>query len=195
MPPRRLRKKSVKKLVERRVAKVIEEYENTRADSINAGGSGSTSTGGSADVQGCSYKTFMNCKPHSFNGTEGVVGLRRWSSGVISGWKPRVHPPTSELPQLDKTRRSSFVSLQSIVFHFPPHDLKWRPENSTKYVVPTGRVVVPTGRAVPAGRDVLAGKAVPAGRVIPAGRVVLAGRVVPAGRVCNAPLRKKDVMS
>nr|GEU87440.1 putative reverse transcriptase domain-containing protein [Tanacetum cinerariifolium] len=78
MPPRRLRKKSIKKLVERCVAKAIEEYEKTRADSINAGGSGSTSTGGSADVQGCLYKTFMNCKPHSFNGTEGVVGLKRW---------------------------------------------------------------------------------------------------------------------
>nr|GEZ37950.1 hypothetical protein [Tanacetum cinerariifolium] len=78
MPPRRLRKKSVKNLVKRCVAKAIEEYEKTRADSINAGGSGSASTGGSADVQGCSYKTFMNCKPHSFNGTEGVVGLKRW---------------------------------------------------------------------------------------------------------------------
>nr|GFA76283.1 hypothetical protein [Tanacetum cinerariifolium] len=52
MPPRRLKKKSVKKLVERRVAKAIEEYEKTRADSINAGGSGSASTEGSADVQG-----------------------------------------------------------------------------------------------------------------------------------------------
>nr|GFC94269.1 hypothetical protein [Tanacetum cinerariifolium] len=41
MPPRILRKKSVKKLVERRVAKAIEEYDKTRADSINAGGSGS----------------------------------------------------------------------------------------------------------------------------------------------------------
>nr|GEY75647.1 hypothetical protein [Tanacetum cinerariifolium] len=78
MPPRRLRKKYVKKLVERRVTKVIEEYEKTRADSVNAGGSGSASTGGSADVQGCSYNTLMNCKPHSFNGTEGVVGLKRW---------------------------------------------------------------------------------------------------------------------
>nr|GFA91457.1 hypothetical protein [Tanacetum cinerariifolium] len=66
------------KLVERRVAKAIEEYEKTRADSINAGGSGSASTGGSVDVQGCSYKTFMNCMPHSFNGTEDVVGLKRW---------------------------------------------------------------------------------------------------------------------
>nr|GFC58270.1 putative reverse transcriptase domain-containing protein [Tanacetum cinerariifolium] len=78
MPPQRLRKKSVKKLVKRRVDKAIEKYEKTRADSINAGGSGSVSIGGSADVQGCSYKTFMNCKPYSFNGIEGVVGLKRW---------------------------------------------------------------------------------------------------------------------
>ncbi|GKA10976.1 hypothetical protein Tco_0690409 [Tanacetum coccineum] len=80
MPPRRFKKKSVKRLVEKRVAKAIEEYEKTRADSNNAGGSGSTNTGGTVapDVQGCSYKTFMNGKPHSFNGTEGVVGLKRW---------------------------------------------------------------------------------------------------------------------
>ncbi|GJW18321.1 putative reverse transcriptase domain-containing protein [Tanacetum coccineum] len=78
MPPRRFKKKSVKKLVERRVAKAIEEYEKTRADSSNAGGSGSASTGGITDVHGCSYKTFMNGKPHSFKGTEGVVGLKRW---------------------------------------------------------------------------------------------------------------------
>ncbi|GJT13399.1 putative reverse transcriptase domain-containing protein [Tanacetum coccineum] len=80
MPPRRFKKKSVRKIVEKRVAKAIEEYEKTRAESNNAGGSGSTNTGGTVapEVQGCSYKTFMNGKPHSFNGTEGVVGLKRW---------------------------------------------------------------------------------------------------------------------
>ncbi|GKF77960.1 hypothetical protein Tco_0230430, partial [Tanacetum coccineum] len=79
MLPKRLKKKYVKRLVEKHVAKVIEEYEKTRADLNNAGGSGSTNTRGivAPDVQGCSYKTFMNCKPHSFNGTEGVVGLKR----------------------------------------------------------------------------------------------------------------------
>nr|GEY54507.1 hypothetical protein [Tanacetum cinerariifolium] len=87
MPPRRLRKKSVKKSVEKRVAKAIEEYEKTRADSINAGGSGSESTGGSANVQGCSYKTFMNCKPHSFDGTKGVVGLKRWFEKIEQVFK------------------------------------------------------------------------------------------------------------
>ncbi|GJT02645.1 hypothetical protein Tco_0823814 [Tanacetum coccineum] len=46
MPPRRFKKKSVRKIVEKRVAKAIEKYEKTRADSNNAGGSGSTNTGG-----------------------------------------------------------------------------------------------------------------------------------------------------
>ncbi|GKB42617.1 hypothetical protein Tco_0887559 [Tanacetum coccineum] len=72
-----MKKKSIKKLVEKRVAKAIEEYEKTRVDSSNAGGSGSASTGGIAVVQGCSHKTFMNRKPYSFNRTEGVVGLKR----------------------------------------------------------------------------------------------------------------------
>ncbi|GJS61209.1 putative reverse transcriptase domain, ribonuclease H-like domain, aspartic peptidase domain protein [Tanacetum coccineum] len=77
---RRFKKKSVKRIVEKRVAKAIEEYEKTRADSNNTGGSGSANTGGTVapDVHGCSYKTFMNGKPHSFSGTEGVVGLKCW---------------------------------------------------------------------------------------------------------------------
>ncbi|GKC61569.1 hypothetical protein Tco_1089167, partial [Tanacetum coccineum] len=32
MPPRRLEKKSIKRLVEKRVAKAIEEYEKSRAN-------------------------------------------------------------------------------------------------------------------------------------------------------------------
>ncbi|GJR06717.1 putative reverse transcriptase domain-containing protein [Tanacetum coccineum] len=80
LPPRRFKKKSVKRIVEKRVAKAIEEYEKTRADSNNTGGSGSANTGGTVapDVQGCSYKRFINGKPYSFSGTEGVVGLKRW---------------------------------------------------------------------------------------------------------------------
>ncbi|GJS24935.1 putative reverse transcriptase domain-containing protein [Tanacetum coccineum] len=82
MPPRRLKKKSIKRLVEKRVAKGIEEYEKTRANPGNASGSGSTNTGGTVNVQCCTHKTFMNGKPHPFNGTEGVVGLRRWIEKV-----------------------------------------------------------------------------------------------------------------
>ncbi|GJY35627.1 putative reverse transcriptase domain-containing protein [Tanacetum coccineum] len=38
--------------------------------------------GGTMNVHGCSHKTFMNGKPHTFNGTKGVVGLRRWIEKV-----------------------------------------------------------------------------------------------------------------
>ncbi|GJS92505.1 hypothetical protein Tco_0799473, partial [Tanacetum coccineum] len=80
MPPWRFKKKYVKRIVEKHVAKAIEEYEKTRAESNNTGGSRSVHTGGTValDVHGCSYKTFTNGKPHTFNGTEGVVGLKRW---------------------------------------------------------------------------------------------------------------------
>ncbi|GKE98164.1 putative reverse transcriptase domain-containing protein, partial [Tanacetum coccineum] len=89
MPPRRFKKKSVRKIVERRVAKAIEKYEKTRANSNNTGGSGSTNTGGTIvpEMHGCSYKTFMNCKPHSFKGTEGVVGLKRWFEKIEQVFK------------------------------------------------------------------------------------------------------------
>nr|GEW78378.1 hypothetical protein [Tanacetum cinerariifolium] len=126
---RRLRKKSVKKLVERCVAKAIEEYEKTRADSTNASGSGSASTGGSADVQGCSYKTFMNCKPHSFNGTEGVVGLKRWFEKMeqelwtltlkgddIEAYNNRFHELALMCPELVPTEKKK---IEKYVCGFP----------------------------------------------------------------------------
>ncbi|GJX01217.1 putative reverse transcriptase domain-containing protein [Tanacetum coccineum] len=80
MPPKRFKEKSVRKIVEKRVAKAIEEYEKTISESNNAGGYGSANTEGTVtpDMHGCSYKTFTNDKPHSFSGTEGVVGLKRW---------------------------------------------------------------------------------------------------------------------
>ncbi|GKB91090.1 putative reverse transcriptase domain-containing protein [Tanacetum coccineum] len=84
MPPRRLKKKFVKRLVEKHVAKAIKEYKKSRAnlDSARSSGGNPGNAGGTVNVQGCSHKTFMNGKPHSFNGTEGVVGLRRWIEKV-----------------------------------------------------------------------------------------------------------------
>ncbi|GKD09801.1 putative reverse transcriptase domain-containing protein, partial [Tanacetum coccineum] len=84
MPPRRFKKKSVKRLVEKHVAKAIEEYEKNRANLDSAGSSGGNpgNARGTMNVHGCSHKTFMNGKPHTFNGTEGVVGLRRWIEKV-----------------------------------------------------------------------------------------------------------------
>ncbi|GJQ90324.1 putative reverse transcriptase domain-containing protein [Tanacetum coccineum] len=84
MPPRRLKKKYIKRLVEKRVAKAIEEYKKSRANLDSAGSSGGNprNAGGTMNVHGCSHKTFMNGKPHTFNGTESVVGLRRWIEKV-----------------------------------------------------------------------------------------------------------------
>ncbi|GKE26483.1 putative reverse transcriptase domain-containing protein [Tanacetum coccineum] len=89
MPPRRLKKKFVKRLVEKRMAKAIEEYKKSRAnlDSTGSSGGNTRNAGGTVNVQGCSHKTFMNRKPHSFNETKGVVGLRRWIEKVKQVFK------------------------------------------------------------------------------------------------------------
>ncbi|GJR53668.1 putative reverse transcriptase domain-containing protein [Tanacetum coccineum] len=82
MPSKMMKRKAVKKMVKKRIARAIEEYEKTKANPNNAGGSEPANLGGMVNVQDCSYKTFMNGKPHPFNGTDGVVGLRRWIEKV-----------------------------------------------------------------------------------------------------------------
>ncbi|GKE22779.1 putative reverse transcriptase domain-containing protein [Tanacetum coccineum] len=81
MPPRRLKKRDVNRLVKNWIAKAITEYKRSRANPKNAGGSsGAGNVGGAKapETLGCSYNTFLNCKPQLFKGTEGVVGLSRW---------------------------------------------------------------------------------------------------------------------
>ncbi|GJY85996.1 putative reverse transcriptase domain-containing protein [Tanacetum coccineum] len=65
-------------------SQAIEEYEKSRAnlDSVGSSGGNPGNAGGTMNVHGCSHKTFMNGKPHTFNGTEGVVRLRRWIEKV-----------------------------------------------------------------------------------------------------------------
>ncbi|GJW02576.1 hypothetical protein Tco_1561432 [Tanacetum coccineum] len=71
---------------ELRQTEAIAKYERNRANLEGAGGAGENVRGagtGNAggnivpEVHGCSYKTFLNYKPHSFKGTKGVVGLSR----------------------------------------------------------------------------------------------------------------------
>ncbi|GJR17242.1 hypothetical protein Tco_0965769 [Tanacetum coccineum] len=106
MPPRRFKKKSVRKIVEKRVAKAIEKYEKTRADSNNTGGSGSTNTGGTVvpEMHGCSYKTFMNGKPHSFQGTD-TLGLANanqipWSN--VKAMMTTEYCPATEIQRMEQ---------------------------------------------------------------------------------------------
>nr|GFB66574.1 hypothetical protein [Tanacetum cinerariifolium] len=75
MPPKMMKRKAVNNMMKKQIAEAIEEYERTRVGLGNASGSGEANTGGPVIVQGCTHKTFMNGKPHPFNGTEGVVGM------------------------------------------------------------------------------------------------------------------------
>ncbi|GJY07642.1 putative retrotransposon ty1-copia subclass protein [Tanacetum coccineum] len=106
MPPKRFKKKSVRKIVEKRVAKAIEKYEKTRADSNNTGGFESINTGGTVvpKMHGCSYKTFMNGKPHSFKGTEGVESTR----------EPPNYRATLSDPESEKWLEAMNTEMQSI---------------------------------------------------------------------------------
>ncbi|GJX56143.1 hypothetical protein Tco_0286040 [Tanacetum coccineum] len=80
-PPEPLGPPDGPQLVKNWVAEAIAEYERNRANNLeNARGTRPVNARGvnAPEVQGYSYKTFLNCKPHSFNETEGVVGLSRW---------------------------------------------------------------------------------------------------------------------
>ncbi|GJR73079.1 hypothetical protein Tco_0085444 [Tanacetum coccineum] len=80
MPLKRLKKKSIKRLVEKRVAKAIDEYEKTKANLDNAGSSGGEnleSLGELVNVQGFFDKTFMKWKTSNLLSEQrGVVGFK-----------------------------------------------------------------------------------------------------------------------
>nr|GEX70717.1 putative reverse transcriptase domain-containing protein [Tanacetum cinerariifolium] len=107
MPPRRLRgatstkrskRAAMEKLIADRVAEVIAEHKQNRPNPANAERS--------ENVQGCSHKTFMNGKPHPFNGTEGVVGLRRWIE--------KIEQFRVELQELVRVTKGSRKSVKEI---------------------------------------------------------------------------------
>ncbi|GKB32347.1 putative reverse transcriptase domain-containing protein [Tanacetum coccineum] len=84
MPLKRLKRRVVERMVKKRVSEAIAEYKRNQAKPENTGGSRPANAGGvvAPNVHSCTYKTFMNGKPHPFNGTDGVVGLRRWFEKV-----------------------------------------------------------------------------------------------------------------
>ncbi|KAI3807474.1 hypothetical protein L1987_23403 [Smallanthus sonchifolius] len=81
---------NMEQLIAQRVAAAIEQYEANRnsvggnGSGTGAGGAGGSGTAGGSRGSGdapnrkCTYKAFLSCKPRSFNGTEGAVGLMRW---------------------------------------------------------------------------------------------------------------------
>ncbi|KAD4584205.1 hypothetical protein E3N88_21806 [Mikania micrantha] len=81
-PPRRtLDAAVIKMMVDRRVNKVLAEYEANRLASET---SGSNNGSQGNNNKGCSFKSFLNCHTQKFKGTEGAVGMLRWVEKVES---------------------------------------------------------------------------------------------------------------
>ncbi|GKF93430.1 hypothetical protein Tco_0280149, partial [Tanacetum coccineum] len=79
---------AVEKLIEARVSVALANHETLR-NSTNGHGDGShnsnTRTRGTVrTLRECTYKDFLNCKPLTFKGTEGVVVLSQWFDKIES---------------------------------------------------------------------------------------------------------------
>nr|GEZ52945.1 hypothetical protein [Tanacetum cinerariifolium] len=89
----------VKELIARRVAEEIEARKVTRnLEALNENkeeqeGNGRNGKEGNGNhgmnyggfmlmARECTFQNFLKCKPHTFSGTEGVVGLTRWNSAL-----------------------------------------------------------------------------------------------------------------
>ncbi|GKD71008.1 hypothetical protein Tco_1325098, partial [Tanacetum coccineum] len=74
----------------------------TSSDKVRSSGGNTENVGGTGSVQGCSHKTFMNGKPHPFNGTNAVVSLRRWieKGDNIEAYNNRFHELALMCPDL-----------------------------------------------------------------------------------------------
>ncbi|GJS35270.1 putative reverse transcriptase domain-containing protein [Tanacetum coccineum] len=132
MPPRRFKKKSVRKIVERRVAKAIEKYEKTRADSNNTGGSGSTNTGGTVvpEIQGYDKVKFAMCTFEGraltwWNGNVQTLGLANanqipWSN--VKAMMTTEYCPATEIEKMEQelwtlTLKGDDIEAYSNRFH------------------------------------------------------------------------------
>ncbi|GJZ57783.1 putative reverse transcriptase domain-containing protein [Tanacetum coccineum] len=122
MPPRIFKKKSVKRLVEKHVAKAIEEYEKTRADLNNAGGSGSANTGGTVapDVQGCSnVKAMMTTEYYpttEIQKMEQELWTLTLKGDDIEAYSNRFHKLVRMCPELVPTENKK---IQKCICGFP----------------------------------------------------------------------------
>ncbi|GJT72667.1 putative reverse transcriptase domain-containing protein [Tanacetum coccineum] len=124
MPPRRFKKKSVRKIVEKRVAKAIEKYEKTRADSNNTGGSGSTNTRGTVYLRCMEggkimLKITKNCKSVQLTSSWTVSSKvpempKIWSHGEgLEKGHFKDKCPKAGNQQNDRARRRAYVVVEN----------------------------------------------------------------------------------
>ncbi|KAL4571035.1 hypothetical protein LXL04_017785 [Taraxacum kok-saghyz] len=66
-------------IIAQRVTEALVAYELAHPGNGNGGGGGAGNPGGNGgNPRPCSYKDFMNYRPHNFAGTGGVIELTRW---------------------------------------------------------------------------------------------------------------------
>ncbi|GJZ78070.1 hypothetical protein Tco_0642742 [Tanacetum coccineum] len=104
MPPRRLIRSAVERLIADRVAKAIVEHERNRPNPINTGGVVTP------NVHGCTYKTFMNGLVNAnnipwieFKGTQRIeheLWTLTLKGGDIEGYNNRFHELALMCPEL-----------------------------------------------------------------------------------------------
>ena len=70
----------VQAMIAERVAAALAAYQAAQPGGGGGGGGGGAggAGGNGGNPKPCSYKDFMNCKPHNFAGTGGVIELTRW---------------------------------------------------------------------------------------------------------------------
>ncbi|GKD64286.1 hypothetical protein Tco_1306394, partial [Tanacetum coccineum] len=125
-PPRRLKKKSIKTLVEKRVAKAIEKYEKSRAnlDSAESSGGNPWNAGGTMNVHGYSHKTFMNGKPDKYgsfkNHKKTVKNGQARTRERKSAQKPEAKPKKSQ-PSVKQSKEIKTSGKTWALFTHRPH--------------------------------------------------------------------------
>ncbi|GKA27091.1 putative reverse transcriptase domain-containing protein [Tanacetum coccineum] len=86
MPSKMIKQKAVKKMMKKRITKAIEEYEKTRVNPGNAGGSGPSNTGGTVNVQEQVFE-ISKCA----EGDKVMFTASTFEARALTWWNKNVH--------------------------------------------------------------------------------------------------------
>nr|GEU70563.1 hypothetical protein [Tanacetum cinerariifolium] len=114
MPPKMMKRKAVKKMVKKRIAKAIEEYEKTRANPGNANASGSTNTGGSVE------QVFEICKCAEEDKV--MFAASTFEGRALTWWNGNVH--TLGLINANQAYNNRFHELTLMCLDLVPNEKK-----------------------------------------------------------------------
>nr|GEX64643.1 hypothetical protein [Tanacetum cinerariifolium] len=117
MPPRRLKRRAIERMVQKQVNEPIAEYERSRANTGNDGGSILVNAEGvvAPDVHGCSYKTFLKYKVKFTACTFEGHALTWWNGNVYTlGLTNANQIPWSNVKTMMTTEYYPAIEIQKI---------------------------------------------------------------------------------